>query len=171
MRIESHIESQIPATLQAELKSRVDREFGSAPIVREHVWAEPTWVFLGLVDEQLVSFLNIVDRQVLADGEPAHFFGLNNVITEPQNRGQGYSRQLNQAATEFMGNTDQNAYGFLFCADALIPFYTKLGWQPFEGEVTISQPAGDKVWPSNAMIYNIAGCRAWKTVHLCGLPW
>jgi len=157
--------------MQQELNNRADREFGNVSIVREHVWAEPKWVFMGLVDDQVVSFLNIVDRQVLADGEPMHFFGLNNVITEPQQRGQGYSRQLNRVAVEFMIESDPNACGFLFCADDLIAFYSNLGWKRFEGEVTVSQPSGDKRWPSNAMFNDLGGSRSWKSVHLCGFPW
>lgn len=113
MRIEKYLASQLPADVQQELTNRVDREFGGVEIVRSHVWAEPDWVFLGLVDEQIVSFLNIIDRQALADGNPVHLFGLNNVITEPQARGQGFSTQLNKIAVEFMTETDPDASGFL----------------------------------------------------------
>jgi GNAT superfamily N-acetyltransferase len=175
MRTEMHLVSKLPESMQIELKSRVDREFGSVPIVREHVWAEPTWAFLGFVDDQLVSFLNVVDRQVLADSETRHFFGLNNVITDPQHRGKGYSKVLNRNVIEFMSESDPNACGFLFCANDLIPFYTDLGWKKFEGEVIVSQPSGDKRWQSNAMFYDFSGShsqsQSWKTVHLCGLPW
>jgi len=171
MRIERHLISLLPACRQQELKNHVDREFGSVPIVLEHVWADPTWAFMGFVDDQLVSFLNIVDRQVLADGEAKHFFGLNNVITDPQHRGQGYSTLLNRNAIEFMSESDPNACGFLFCADDLISFYSNFGWKRFDGEVTVSQPSGDKRWQSNAMFYDLSGSQSWKTIHLCGLPW
>lgn len=171
MRTENNLVSQLPASLQQELKFRVDREFGSVSIVRDHVWAEPTWVLMGFIEDQLVSFLNIVDRQVLADGEPVHFLGLNNVITEPEHRGHGYSSQLNRIALDFMLEIDPNACAFLFCADDLISFYSQLGWKKFEGKVTVSQPAGDKIWPSNAMYHDLTGTRSWKTVHLCGFPW
>lgn len=171
MRIEKQLVSQLSANLCQELQSRVDREFGGVAIVKEHVWAEPTWVFMGFVGDQLVSFLNIVDRTVLADGTPTHFFGLNNVITEPEHRGHGYSTRLNRVAQDFMLETDANACGFLFCADDLIPFYSSLGWQRFAGEVTVVQPSGDKRWPSNAMFYDLSPGRSWRTIHLCGLPW
>jgi GNAT superfamily N-acetyltransferase len=171
MRIERKLITELPDTLQNELKKRIEREFGNVPIVKEHVWAEPTWLFTGYIGDQVVSFLNIVDRHVLADGETVRFFGLNNVITEPEHRGQGYSRELNKAAVEFMSELDKSAFGFLFCADNLIPFYTDLGWKRFEGEVTVSQPSGDKLWPSNAMLYTLSCSKSWKKVHLCGLPW
>lgn len=171
MRIERQLVSELPVYLQTELQSRIDREFGHVPIVREHVWAEPKWAFLGFTESELVSFLNIVDRQVLADDAPMRFFGLNNVISEPQHRGRGYSKQLNKTAVEFMRETDPDACGFLFCADDLIPFYQSLGWKKFAGKVTVSQPSGDKLWPSNAMYFDLSADRAWKTVHLCGNPW
>jgi hypothetical protein len=172
MRVDRQLISGMSPNLQQVLQKRVDREFGHVPIVKEHVWAEPTWAFLGFVGDQLVSFLNIVDREVLADDTPTHFFGLNNVITEPEHRGCGYSTQLNQKAQEFMAETDPAGCGFLFCADDLVPFYTKLGWHKFDGEVIVSQPSGDKPWPSNAMFYDLSGGRrTWKRIHLCGLPW
>jgi predicted acetyltransferase len=171
MRIEKHLASELIASQKEELKKRVEREFGNVAIVREHVWSEPTWVFMGFADEQLVSFLHIVDRQVLADGASVHYFGLANVITEPEHRGKNYASQLNRMAIEFMRDCDPNACGFLLCADGLIPFYTNLGWKRFEGKVTVSQPSGDKLWPSNAMIYDLVDSRSPKTIHLQGLPW
>ncbi len=171
MRINKQLASQLTPSQQQELKNRVDREFGDVPIVREHSWAEPTWAFMGFVDNELVTFLNIVDRQVLADNQPVHFLGLNNVITEPQYRGQGYSSQLIRTALQFMHELDPKACGFLFCADDLVPFYTKFGWKKFEGDVTVCQPSGDKRWSSNAMFYDLTGARSWQSVHLCGLPW
>ncbi|MBX9671769.1 MAG: GNAT family N-acetyltransferase [Candidatus Obscuribacterales bacterium] len=171
MRIETHLVTDLPADIKQELSDRVATEFGDVPIVREHVWAEPTWAFLGLIDDHLVTFLNIVDRNARADDAPVRLFGLNNVITDPQHRRKGYSKQLNQSAIGFMTEKDPNAFGFLFCADDLIPFYTRLGWRKYQGEVTVSQPSGDKLWPSNAMLYDPANTVSWKTVHLCGLPW
>lgn len=154
-----------------DLKSRVDREFAHVPIVREHVWAEPRWILRGMVEGKLVSFLNVVDRIVLVDGMKAHFFGLNNVITEPEYRGKGYSTALNRAALDFMAAEDPAATGFLFCADDLIPFYRMLGWTKFSGEVTVSQPTGDKLWPSNAMYFNSTPKTLGNSVHLQGPPW
>lgn len=171
MQIEKLSASHLDPTLRQDLKSRIDREFGHVPIVREHVWAEPDWAFLGYVDGELVSFLNLVDRNARADGNPVHLFGLNNVITEPQHRGHGYSTKLNQTAADFINELDKDACGFLFCADDLIPFYEKLGWKKYPGEVIISQPTGDKRWQSNAMIYSPAAAQSWQSVHLCGLPW
>jgi predicted GNAT family N-acyltransferase len=171
MRIEKYVCSELPPDLRQLLKKIALREFGQVPIVRAHIWAEPDWAIVGFVGAELVSYLNIVDRQASADGAPVHLFGLNNVITEPRHRGQGYSRQLNLYAIDLMAQLDPDACGFLFCSDEMLEFYQRLGWRHFKGQVTVSQPSGDKDWPSNAMLLDTTGRRDWKTVHLCGLPW
>lgn len=171
MQIDYYPFNELAVTLKQELRRRADREFGDVPIVRDHVWAEPTWAVLGRVGEEVVSFLNIVDRHATADGVPVHLFGLNNVITEPQHRGKGYSKELNRKFLEFISEADSGATGLLFCADDLIPFYSSLGWKKFAGSVIVAQPSGDKNWPSNAMYYTQNGVQTWKQVNLCGLPW
>jgi hypothetical protein len=174
MRVEQYLFDQLPLHLKQELQRRVDREFGAIPIVQEHVWAVPNRAVLGLVDGEVVSFLNIVDRQALADGNPLHLFGLNNVITEPQHRCRGYSRELNQKFLEFIREEDRDAIGLLFCADHSIPFYDSLGWKKFDGKVVISQPTGEKEWLSNAMLYKHnkkIDTSCWREINLCGLPW
>lgn len=173
MKIQIELAAHLSQTLKDELKSRVDREFGHVEIVRTHVWAQPTWALLGYVESELVSFLNIVDRMGSADGKPIRLFGLNNVITEPGARKLGYSRLLNEAAIEFMKREDSLALGLLFCADELIPFYSRLGWEMFKGRVIIAQPAGEKIWPSNCMTHRLGRGEqvVFEEIHLKGLPW
>lgn len=164
---------QVVKKIEQELKERVRREFGHVEIVRTHQWAEPTWTFLGRVQSEIVSFLSVVDRVGEADGKRIRLFGLNNVITDKAHRKKGYSTVLNKLAVDFMRREDPSALGVLFCAEELIPFYKVFGWKKFTGKVTVSQPSGDKVWPSNAMVCTTAP-GPWvapKEIHLKGLPW
>jgi hypothetical protein len=159
--------------LKAELRARVQREFGHVPIVKNHVWADPDWIITGSIDERVVSFLNLIDRKAVADEKSVHLFGLNNVITESDCRRKGYSFALNNKALEFMKKQDPKAYGLLFCADDLVPFYEKMSWQSFYGSVLVSQPSGKKKWPSNCMIHCLGRNETFepKEIDLCGLPW
>jgi hypothetical protein len=171
MRIEVLESAKVDKRRQEELAKRVHREFGQVEIVRTHKWTEPTWTLLGFENADLVSFLNIIDRQGEVDRKPAHLLGLNNVITEPAHRGKGYSKKLNQAALDFMKKQDTEALGVLFCADDLLPFYFSLGWKKFLGTTTIWQPTGEKVWPSNCMTYSFGEVTPVKEINLKGLPW
>lgn len=159
--------------LKTELQARVHREFEDVPIVRNHVWADPDWIITGSLEGRVVSFLNLIDRMAVADKESVHLFGLNNVITESNCRRKGYSLELNKKALSFMKDKDPKAYGLLFCADDLIPFYKKIDWQPFHGAVVVSQPSGKKRWPSNCMIHFLGKAEVFKPeeIDLCGLPW
>ncbi len=171
MKIEILESAKVEESLRNDLAKRIHREFGHVEVVRTHKWAEPTWTLLGLENNELVSFLNIIDRQGQVDGKPFHLLGLNNVITEPVHRGKGYSKKLNQAALDFMKKKDTQALGVLFCADDLLPFYSSLGWKKFSGQTTIWQPSGEKVWPSNCMTYSFEVPIAFKEINLKGLPW
>lgn len=171
MRIDCHEFAQLSPAIKKEIFDRADREFGHVPIVREHVWSEPRWSMLGIVNDEIVSMLNIVDRHASADGAAVQLFGLNNVITEPQHRKQGYSAILNRNFLQFIADRNPDGYGLLFCADDLISFYSRFGWTRFDGAVIVHQPSGEKTWPSNAMYYSRTGPRLWKSINLCGLPW
>jgi predicted GNAT family N-acyltransferase len=172
VRIEIVATTDLPTQLRAELIARAQREFDPFEIVRAHVWAEPTWFLLGYEGDPLVTSLGIVDRHATADDRPVHLFGLNNVITEPEARGRGYSVALNQEALAFMARQDSAGLGLLFCADGLVDFYARLGWQRFAGRVTVTQPSGDRPWTSNCMLHGLGRAPpAADHVHLCGLPW
>lgn len=171
--IDSFEFSTTPNDIKLELKTRVNREFGNVEIVRNHIWSEPTWVFVGKKLDQTVTFANVVDRTGTADGRPVHIFGLNNVITEPVFRGQGLSTEMISYIIEFMKNQDSVGLGLLFCADDLIGFYRKFGWRSFQGMVIVSQPTGEKIWSSNCMILPLSeeSYLPSTEINLNGLPW
>lgn len=173
IKIEIHRSSDLPPLVTRELKARVDREFGHVEIVRNHVWSEPDWVFILKSGDEIASFLNLVDRQGFADGKPMHLVGLNNVITEPTHRNKGFSRRLNKVAIDHMRSMDDNAYGLLFCADELVPFYQKLGWSKFNGKVLVEQPSGEQEWKSNCMLFPLGSSHSRPNlkINLNGLPW
>jgi predicted GNAT family N-acyltransferase len=172
VRVELIAAADAPAAMRAALADKVEREFGHVEIVRTHVWAEPTWLMLGHDGVRIVSFLSIVDRRATADDGPLHLFGLSNVITEPEARGRGHSFALNQQALAFMAEQDRVAIGLLFCADDLVRFYARLGWQRFAGRVTVEQPSGDRPWTSNCMVHGLGRTPpAAEHIHLRGLPW
>jgi predicted acetyltransferase len=171
MKIEIIESTKIGEDLSRELAKRVQREFGHVEIVKTHKWAEPTWSFLGWKNDEVVSFLNIIDRQGQVDGKQVQLLGLNNVITEPNHRGKGYSKKLNLAALDFMSKQNPDGLGVLFCADNLMPFYSSLGWEKFSGKTIVWQPSGEKVWPSNCMTYSFGAMAPLGEINLKGLPW
>ena len=78
--------------------------------------------------------------------------GLNNLVTLPAHRGHGFgSRLLRETEAQWFDSLGAEA-GLLLCADALLPFYSRLGWRKVEARVTYAQPDGSRVWAANCML-------------------
>ncbi|MDQ3806018.1 MAG: hypothetical protein M3416_19580, partial [Acidobacteriota bacterium] len=75
-------------------------------------------------------------------------------------------------AAEFMRHEWGVEFGLLFCRDALVPFYERLGWQLVNEPVEVEQESGPVVSTLNVMVLPCDG-RDWPAgpVSLNSLPW
>jgi len=154
-----------------ELISYVDNEFGHIPIVNETEWAIPNWTIINRKENKIVSFYNVVEREILIDGELHKVAGINNVITIKEYRGNGFaSTMLKETENEVFDKLNCNI-GVLLCADELTPFYENLDWYRVECPVFFNQSSGVKMWKANLMFRTISFKLQPKEVNLNGLPW
>lgn len=162
----------LPGDRRPELAVAAGNEFDRFPIVRETRWAVPDWSVLGIVDDRLACFYNIVLRTVCFDGRPARVAGLNNLVTLPDYKGKGYASHLLRETEPLWFGRLGAAYGLLLCADALLPFYERLGWYSVSSAVRFAQPGGMRTWAANCMLLAPHGRRSRPTeIDLQGLPW
>jgi len=115
--------------------------------VRETRWAAPDWSFQAFDGEVLAAFYNLVERTVSIDGVPVRIAGLNNLVTLPAYRGRGIASRLLLDSQAGWFDTLGAECGLLLCADALLPFYSRLGWRETKVPVSYVQPEGSRVWP------------------------
>jgi GNAT superfamily N-acetyltransferase len=162
--------------LDPERREQIDRaawvEFEKYAIVRETDWAEADWTFLGFEQQELVAFFNLVDRVVRFDDTPVRVAGLNNMVTLPAHRGCGHaSRLLSEAQPRWFDEFGFDA-GLLLCADALVPFYERLGWRKIRCPVVYAQPGGEWTWTASCMVLESRqAIAATRRVDLQGAPW
>lgn len=157
--------------IKETLHNFIQAEFGHIPIVQETTWAIPDWTILQTKGDTVVTFYNIIERQVLLDGTPSKIAGINNVITPPPFRGKGYSSQALTSTTRFLFDELQCEHALLLCADAMIPFYNRLGWYTVNSTVYIEQPSGRKIWTANTMLLSPDKPIAPAVIDLQGIPW
>ena len=140
--------------------------------MRETQWAKPDWSFLTLEITELAAFYNIAERTVSIDGVPVRVAGLNNLVTVPAYRGRGIaSRLLRETQPQWFDSLGAEC-GLLLCADALLPFYSRLGWEKVDVRVTYAQPDGPRAWAANCMLLDpFRNVTATREIDLCGLPW
>jgi GNAT superfamily N-acetyltransferase len=163
---------ELPPVTRMQLDAVAHAEFEQYAIVRETEWATADWTFQALEGDEPVSYYNIIDRTVSIDGVATRVAGLNNMVTIPKHRGRGAASALLRETQPRWFEELHAACGLLLCADALLPFYSRLGWQKVNGRVVYSQPDGIRAWTANCMLLN-AACEASsiREIDLCGLPW
>lgn len=162
--------------LPPELRERIDEaawgEFGKFEIVRQTEWATPDWSFLAYEAGELVAYYNLVERIVRIDDAATRVVGVNNLVTMAGHRGRGHaSRLLRETQPRWISELSVEA-GVLLCADALLPFYSRLEWRRVSCPIVYAQRNGPRTWSESGMLWEPEGGRMpCRQLDLCGLPW
>lgn len=123
-------------------------------------------------DGRLVGHVGLLRHTVSVGGRPVTVAGVGGVVTVPEAQGRGHAQRGMRHAAEFFCREWGVEFGLLFCRDALVAFYQRLGWQLVEGPVEIEQPGGPVESSMNVMVLPCDG-RAWPAgeVRLQSFPW
>lgn len=136
-------------------------------------WASPQWSVLFWEEDELVSRVGLLVREILSNGTSKLIGGIGGVMTHPEKQGRGFASQaMREAAKRF--DTDLNvSYALLFCRPHLVEFYGRFMWKPFRGEVFVEQPEGRIEFSANgAMVLDVKEQAPVNGIlELNGLPW
>jgi hypothetical protein len=166
-----HKTSELSIERKQQLDKLIDNEFGHIPIVKETEWAKPDWTIIYFLNGEIATFYNVIQRTIFVDKKPFQAAGINNVITAPAFRGQGFSSKVLTETKQFIFQELKRDIGLLLCADNLIPFYEKLSWYKVECPVFFEQTLGKKIWTANTMLLSVDKLLTPKEIDLNGLPW
>lgn len=162
--------SQLDRFTKGKLKNYIESEFGHIPIVRETKWAKPDWTILLYQDNEILSFYNIVERNIRIDDNPIKIAGISNVITPKAYRGNGYASKILRETKHVIFEDLNCEIGVLLCADNLIPFYERLHWHKVDCPLFFEQPEGKRLWTANVMLLSEKHIWSPKKIDLNGLP-
>ena len=140
---------------------------------RFFTWASPQWSILLWDQDELVTRVGLVAREIDNDGMIKKIGGVGGVMTHPARQGQGLASQAMREASRHF-DTDLNvSYALLFCRPHLIEFYERLMWKPFRGKVFVQQPQGKVDFSTNGpMVLDVKEQAPLNSVlDLNGLPW
>jgi predicted N-acetyltransferase YhbS len=107
------------------------------------------------------------------DGEPVTIGGIGSVKTHPRAEGRGYASAGMRRAVEALNDQHRVVFSLLVCREHLLPFYGRLGWSAFPGELLVQQPAGRMVFTVNEKMVLPGGRPAPRAgvIDLNGPPW
>jgi GNAT superfamily N-acetyltransferase len=121
---------------------------------------------------RVVSHIGLLRHAVSAGGRTVEVAGVGGVVTVPEAQGRGHAQRGMRHAAEFFCREWGVEFGLLFCGDALVAFYERLGWQPVPEPVVIEQPDGPVESAFHVLVLPCDG-RAWPAgeVRLESFPW
>lgn len=136
-------------------------------------WASPQWSILLWEQDELVTHVGLLVREIIQDGKLQRIGGLGAVATHPARQGKGFASQAMRAAAQWFDRDRAVPYALLFCRPNLIPFYERLLWKPFMGQVFVEQPEGKIQFTVNeTMVLDVREQAPLSGVlDLNGLPW
>ena len=140
---------------------------------RHFTWSSMQWSILLWDENELAAKASLLVRDIFHNDIPKRIGGIGGVMTHPARQGQGLASQaMGEAAKRFEEDLLVD-YALLFCRPHLVPFYGRLGWRTFEGQVFVEQPQGKVEFTANgAMVLDVHEQAPLEGVlDLNGLPW
>ncbi len=99
----------------------------------------------------LISHIEVVWKYLEHAGETYKAYGLSGVFTYPSLRGQGYGRQIVDAGTNYIKESDADI-GMFHCDPGLEPFYSRSGWIPMRNSTTLIGPKDSPIVSDELMM-------------------
>lgn len=169
--IEVHSYRQLSKARKTELVRLAEEAYRDLPRPAKEL-AKPSWVAIMEQDGEIVSFCNIVERSARFDNNRVEIGGLSHVVTLPEFRGNGYSKEVVMEAAKFMFDTLLADFCLVLCTDERVAYYRKLGWYMVNSKLICSQSGCDDIeWEGNTMLYSRAARELPLIIDLQGLPW
>ena len=100
-----------------------------------HQWAEVGWDAEGAA----VCYVGVILRDARWNDRAVRVSGIGGVKTHPASWGRGFATTAIQRARDFFHEQGDVDFGLLVCEPDLVPFYERLGWRRFPGELLVSQ--------------------------------
>jgi aminoglycoside 2'-N-acetyltransferase I len=157
------------------------QEVWSPEVVATLPWRDVVWALADkrvlVAEEQgdVLCHVGLFLRDATWDDRLAKIGGIGGVATRADSRRRGLAGSAMQRAAQEMRDVDSVDFGFLTCAPHLVPFYQRLGWRPFQGEIFVEQPQGrirlDLLNVTGPMVLDLALAPRSGVLDLRGRPW
>jgi aminoglycoside 2'-N-acetyltransferase I len=137
-------------------------------------WALAQWSVIGWDAEgAALCHVGVILREARWNERAVRVGGIGGVKTHPASRGRGFASAAIQAAHDFFRNQQDVDFALLVCEARLVPFYERLGWQRFPGELLVTQHQATMPFTFNLpMTFPIRLQQPLSgTIDLLGPPW
>lgn len=115
-------------------------EVAAAWLGRAIEWAPQQWGVIGWdADGAALCYVGLILREARWNDRAVKVGGIGGVKTHPASRGRGFATTAMQRALDFFRGQSDVDFGLLVCEPGLVPFYERLGWRMFPGDLLVTQ--------------------------------
>jgi GNAT superfamily N-acetyltransferase len=103
-------------------------------------WAAHQWAIVGWdVEGAALCYVGVIFRDARWNEGAVRVGGIGGVKTHTASRGRGLATTAIQRALDFFREQGDVDFGLLVCGPGLVPFYERLGWRRFPGDLLVTQ--------------------------------
>jgi GNAT superfamily N-acetyltransferase len=103
-------------------------------------WAAHQWSVIGWgAQGDPLCYVGAVLRDARWNDRAVRVGGIGGVKTHPDFRGRGLATTAIRQVLDFFREQGNVDFGLLVCEPGLVPFYERLGWSRFSGELFVAQ--------------------------------
>ena len=170
MSLTFHVHRVIPA---AEKKALFEwgTDIFSASLYNAK-WRGTDHHVVGYVAGRPAVHVGLVAHRISVGSTKALVGGIGSVVTAPEFQKQGRARECLLWSHAYMQSELGVEFGYLFCPERLVKFYSSLGWKKLSDEVVVDQPGQTGVpAPLCSMVLEFSTPWPGGRVDLGSLPW
>jgi hypothetical protein len=137
-------------------------------------WAAHQWAVVGCdADGAAVCYAGIILREARWNDRAVRIGGIGGVKTHPASRGCGLATTAIQRALDFFYELGDVDFGLLVCEPGLVPFYERLVWRRFPGDLFVIQRQATVPFTFNLTMTTPVRLQEplTGTIDLMGPPW
>ncbi|HEX7434881.1 MAG TPA: GNAT family N-acetyltransferase [Anaerolineaceae bacterium] len=164
--------NELDAQEQAHVNAMDAVCFGNDPEAIKFDWAGSDWCVLGKIDQQVVSQVGLLKREIKVAGSPLWVGGVGGVMTHPDYQRKGLAAVLLKEAASYMAGQLKVNFGLLLCSPHRVAYYQKSGWMRVKDETRCANHGKQVIFPDPVMVISLS-IWPWPSglIDLCGLPW
>lgn len=144
MRWQVHRVADLPESEQAAVRTLglavYPPDVAAAWPGRAFEWAPHQWAVVGRdAEDAALCYVGLVLRDARWGDRAVRVGGIGGVKTHPASRGRGFATTAIQRALDYFHGQGDVDFALLVCEAGLVPFYERLGWRRFLGELFVAQ--------------------------------